>query len=85
MFVFFTSQTCESFIELRAGLMKVYLFQCSLHHCRQSSSTLHQNVCYNPLNVVLSCLRLVIRVMVCSQAVFKRTKQVKSDVAGSGL
>jgi len=40
----------------------------------------------SPLNVVLSRRRrLVIRVMVCSQVVFKRTKQVKSDVERLGM
>lgn len=46
----------------------------------------NKSVYSSPLNVVLSRLRsLAIRVMVCSQAVFKRTKEVKSDVAKSGM
>ena len=37
-----------------AGLMKVYLFQCSLHHCRLSSSTFQQERVFQP---VKSCSR----------------------------
>lgn len=38
-----TSQTCESFIELRCRMMNVHLF-----HCRQSSSTLIQERVFQP-------------------------------------